>query len=228
MRHFKNRTILLIDDDPVVRVLMRKIVEGAGYEVVEADGVAKGLQKAIDIVPHAIICDIVMGSTSGYDFLTQKRSRPEIAAIPVIMASSLQDRSSVYRAVTLGASDYITKPFEARIVVQKLAKLFHSKDFLKKEFDFGRRPVITAKLKGTIVTCSEGGFVLDAPVRLQEGRVVDVQGPALREIEAQHSVIRRSDRPARITDGGHFYNDLIIAGVTASMLQALKKNIKGW
>lgn len=228
MRHFKNRTILLVEDDPVVRMLMKKIIEGAGYEVVEADSVPAGLQSAISVVPHAIICDIMMGGMTGFDFLTQKRARPEISAIPVIMASSLQDRASVYRAVSLGAIDYITKPFEARIVVQKLAKLFQSKDFLKRGFDFGQRPKVNVKTKATIVACSEGGFILDAPVRLCEGQIVDVQSPALKEIEAQHAVIRRSARPGRITDGGHFVNDLIIAGVTPEMLRALKKNIKGW
>lgn len=103
--------ILVIEDEVE---LLEEIVEWLqfeGYEVYKANGGGEGIRLALAHVPDLIISDIMMPYVDGYRVLLELRTKPATALIPFIFLSALADRRDVRRGMSLGADDYVTKPF---------------------------------------------------------------------------------------------------------------------
>ncbi len=103
-----NRTIMLVDDDPVFRRFTSVILENAGYTVIEAEHGLDGLQVLRQETPDLILCDISMPILNGIEF-AEEVSR-EYPNIPVIVISASDDMSDVARALRFGVKDFLTKP----------------------------------------------------------------------------------------------------------------------
>lgn len=102
--------ILVIDDDPDVRQLLRSFLLRHGYEVFEAAGGEQGLAMAKSSSPTIITLDAKMPGLNGWETLSQLKEDPETANIPVIMLTILDDKGA--RGFALGAADYLTKPID--------------------------------------------------------------------------------------------------------------------
>ena len=118
-------TILVVDDEEYVRKLLQRMLEEAGYGVVM---VATG-HEALDRLSHAninlVLLDIRMPGLDGFQTLNLIR---EQSNIPVIMLTGIGEVSSVRDALTLGADDYIRKPFRTRELLARIeAKLRRAK-----------------------------------------------------------------------------------------------------
>jgi signal transduction histidine kinase/DNA-binding response OmpR family regulator len=103
--------ILIIEDDPVSRNLLKNIFQNEGYEIREAtDGVA-GLEMALEDPPDLVCLDIILPGLSGYEICRSLRHDVNCAKIPVLMITSLSKREDIVKGLKSGANDYITKPF---------------------------------------------------------------------------------------------------------------------
>jgi two-component system chemotaxis response regulator CheY len=113
--------ILVVDDSPTIRKAIRRILEQLGHVVEEVgDG-----QEAIDRLDSggrfdAILCDIDMPVMDGLAFLGELPKHPRISAPPIIMCTTHTSFDKISIALTLGASEYIMKPFDADIISSKL------------------------------------------------------------------------------------------------------------
>jgi signal transduction histidine kinase/DNA-binding response OmpR family regulator len=112
-------TILTIDDDPTVGHLLKDYLEKDGFQVVVATSGVQGLQLAREIRPALITIDVMMPEMDGWEVLNVLKSDPELALIPVIMLTIVDDKNKGY---TLGASDYITKPINWQQLSNILSK----------------------------------------------------------------------------------------------------------
>jgi CheY-like chemotaxis protein len=101
--------ILTIDDDPVARELLHRALTREGYNVVSAADGEQGLRLARDRRPGAIILDVRMPGRDGWSVLAALKADPELAHIPVIMATMVDERS---KGRTLGAAEFILKPID--------------------------------------------------------------------------------------------------------------------
>lgn len=101
--------ILVIDDEPSARDLLRRMLEKEGYQVVTAAGGAEGLQRAQELRPALITLDLMMPQIDGWAVLTALKEDPDLATIPVVMVSMVEGRSLSY---ALGAADYLHKPID--------------------------------------------------------------------------------------------------------------------
>jgi two-component system chemotaxis response regulator CheY len=115
------RRILVIDDSSAIRKAIRRILEPLEYDVVEAEDGAKALE-AVHANPDltAILCDIDMPVMDGLTFLEQLRKSGGSAPPPIIMCTTHTAFEKIQMAITLGASEYIMKPFDAEIITSKL------------------------------------------------------------------------------------------------------------
>jgi CheY-like chemotaxis protein len=102
-------TILVVDDDPAVRDLMERLLSREGFRVESAAGGEDGLRLARALRPDLITLDVLMPGLDGWAVLTALKADSELADIPVIMLTMLDDKSVGY---ALGASDYVTKPID--------------------------------------------------------------------------------------------------------------------
>lgn len=116
-------TVLIIDDDPLIRRMVRALLEGEGFTVYEAENGAQGLEMAARIRPGLIILDVMMPVLNGYEVLKALRSRLEFVDIPVLMLTAESDQKSELYALELGADDYIRKPFVPQLLVARVKAL---------------------------------------------------------------------------------------------------------
>jgi CheY-like chemotaxis protein len=112
-------TVLVIDDDPNVRDLMRRFLGKEGFRVETASGGEKGLQVAKELQPDVITLDALMPGMDGWSVLAALQADPELADIPVIMLTIVDDTN---RGYALGASDYMNKPIDRDRLVAILQK----------------------------------------------------------------------------------------------------------
>ncbi|MCK5884656.1 MAG: response regulator, partial [Bacteriovoracaceae bacterium] len=84
----KGKIALIIDDDPSVRALACKVVEGIGFEVMEASGVIEALRMIKERVPHLILLDLNMPEVKGVSFLKMAQQNSKLHYIPVVVFST--------------------------------------------------------------------------------------------------------------------------------------------
>jgi CheY-like chemotaxis protein len=111
--------VLVIDDDVVVRELMQRHLQREGFAVETAPSGAEGLQRARQVRPMAITLDVMMPGMDGWSVLQVLKADPQLAEIPVVLVSMVDDQSKGY---ALGAADYLTKPVERERLVRVLEK----------------------------------------------------------------------------------------------------------
>ncbi|TGV04337.1 response regulator [Flavivirga rizhaonensis] len=104
-------TVLLIEDDAVLRENIAELLELSGYKVLTASNGKTGVSKAKKQHPDIIICDIMMPELDGYSALKTLSKNKLTKYIPFIFLSAKTERSDVRKGMNLGADDYITKPF---------------------------------------------------------------------------------------------------------------------
>ena len=113
-------SILIIDDDPTVRDLMKRQLERDGFGVIIAEDGVTGIETAIKVKPDAIVLDILMPGMDGWSVLRSLKANDETSNIPVIMASILDEKN---RGYSLGAADYLSKPVERDRLISSIEKL---------------------------------------------------------------------------------------------------------
>jgi CheY-like chemotaxis protein len=120
-----SRTVLVVDDEPDILLAARLMLEAAGCTVIEAASGEEALELATtqpDDV-EAIFLDLRMPGLSGWEMLEELRAK-EIFRPPVIVFSAYSDPVAVERSVALGASAYLSKPFQAADLTRVLEAIF--------------------------------------------------------------------------------------------------------
>jgi CheY-like chemotaxis protein len=103
--------IVVMDDDAGTRMLVSQVLKKEGYEVLAAEDGAKGLALILEFKPDLVVSDVQMPEMDGFAVLEQVRNHDQVATTPVILLTSLQDRTHMRQGMTTGADDYLTKPF---------------------------------------------------------------------------------------------------------------------
>ncbi|MES2465298.1 MAG: response regulator, partial [Armatimonadota bacterium] len=112
-------TVLVIDDDPGARDLMRRYLIREGYRVEEAANGREGVEKAKQIKPTAITLDVMMPGMDGWAVLQELKADAELADVPVVMVTMVDDRNLGY---ALGATEYLTKPVDRQRLLSILSR----------------------------------------------------------------------------------------------------------
>ena len=108
--------ILIVDDEPDVRYLMRLIFEGAGYQVTEARHGVAGLKSVKARQPDLVTTDVMMPMMDGLEFIERLRGDPETAAIPILVVSGNSELATT-------ANTRLGKPFDPRALLDAAALL---------------------------------------------------------------------------------------------------------
>ncbi|MBS1963274.1 MAG: response regulator [Bdellovibrionales bacterium] len=132
MASLAGKNILVIDDAADMRLLARKILEVDGATVSDVASIDAGIALAREKVPHLIVVDLELPEKTGFDFLEFRRGDALFQAIPSLVLSGRKDRESVQRAISLGADDYVLKPFRATLMLQKVRKALKLTSFYRK------------------------------------------------------------------------------------------------
>lgn len=118
------RSVLVVEDDPGVRYLLRFILEQDGWRVMEAvDGpdALRAIHKGE--VADAVMLDIMLPHVDGLQLLDVLRASPRWSGVPVMMVTARGDEAAVKRALAAGADDYLAKPFDPAELAARLRRL---------------------------------------------------------------------------------------------------------
>ena len=109
--------ILIIEDEPAIRDILRELLTDAGYEVEEAADGLEGVEKFRAGSFSLVLLDLMLPKLDGYGVCEQIRA---VSDVPVIMITALSGEEAEVRAFELRADDYITKPFSLRLVLMRV------------------------------------------------------------------------------------------------------------
>jgi signal transduction histidine kinase/CheY-like chemotaxis protein len=162
--------VLVIDDDATARELIADHLKAEAFSVVTAAGGVEGLKLAKELRPTAITLDVMMPDLDGWSVLAALRQDPELAEIPVIMITIVDEHR---RGIALGAAGYLTKPID-RERLQRLVSRFRAPvpptRVLLVEDDAVQRERMRGWLEGPQWAVREAGNGREALDRLQQGK----------------------------------------------------------
>ncbi len=114
--------ILVIDDDPDLREMLRFLLTQANYDVVQAADGLEGLRLAWEDQPDLILLDVMLPTVDGHQVLQRLREVPETDGIPIIMLTAISTAKRVQSLIDQGATDYVVKPFEPYALLDRVKR----------------------------------------------------------------------------------------------------------
>ena len=104
--------VLIVDDERTNRDTLESILEGEDYQLEMAESGLEALAKTREFLPDLILLDVMMPGMTGYEVCSKIRSENDIAEIPIILVTALNDRASYLQGIESGADDFISKPVD--------------------------------------------------------------------------------------------------------------------
>jgi len=172
------RRVLVVDDEPDITGLVAYHLAKAGYRVSTAHNGTEALKSARQERPDLVVLDLMLPGISGYEVLADLRRRPETSAVGVILLTARKDEADRVKGLSLGADDYVAKPFSPQELVLRVSAVL-------------RRLSAPAVASGGVL--SAGPLTLDPHAHrvIVEGREV---GLTAIEFKLLHTLMERTGR----------------------------------
>ena len=116
----KDTRVLIVDDDPDIRSLLRELLERAGFEVADAPDGKAALREVFETRPDLVVLDVTMPELDGWKTLDRIR---DVSGVPVMMLTANASEVEKVRALGAGADDYVVKPFGRQELVARVQAL---------------------------------------------------------------------------------------------------------
>ncbi|MEM9448967.1 MAG: response regulator [Cyanobacteria bacterium P01_E01_bin.6] len=193
--------ILIVDDNPDNLEILEQTLKREGYAVrTAADGI-DALEQVGEELPDLILLDVMMPHLDGFETCSRLKTHEKTSKVPIIFMTALADTESKIHGLSLGAVDYITKPFSrgevlARVKTQwslqhLMRTLNHQNDQLQKEI--GKRQYVEAELRQFNEQLEQGVLIHDA--ELQQEQIKLMQQEKLAVLEALASGVVNATKP---------------------------------
>ena len=148
--------VLVVDDDVLMRDMARESLTEAGFSVSEAENGVRALQALEHLRPDIILLDVMMPEMDGFATASAVRQLPGFEVVPILIMTALDDLDSINRAYEVGATDFITKPINWVILVQRVrymtraARMMNEQKQLERELQQAQKLEAVATLAGGI------------------------------------------------------------------------------
>ncbi|MBY0470420.1 response regulator [bacterium] len=216
--------ILLVEDVPDIRLLTRKVIEGDGGIVREADSIEVAEKLTSEYSPNLILLDLSFSGKSGFDFLEGRQKDQDLKKIPVIVLSGSKDKDSVSRAIALGANDYILKPFRSVTLLQKLRRTLLGNSVQKHTFE--EMLTATFTLSADIRQMSEGGLMLECPVKIAPMQELALESELLVDLKGSNAILRSAEKISKYLGTNRYINHVIFFGINDLIAKKIRTRIK--
>lgn len=117
------KTILIVDDEEYIVTSLEYVMKSAGFDVVVAYDGDEAIDKVTATVPDLLITDIMMPKLNGFDLCEKIRANPLWKSIRIIILTAKGRDSEREKGLSLGADDYMTKPFSTRELLKRVKEL---------------------------------------------------------------------------------------------------------
>ncbi len=122
------QSILVVDDEKDILELVRYNLDRNGYNVLTANSGDAALELAAAKLPDLILLDLMLPGMNGTEVTRRLKSDPRTAGIPIVMLTAKSEETDVVVGLTLGADDYVTKPFSMKILLARLNTVLRRTD----------------------------------------------------------------------------------------------------
>ncbi len=170
-------TILIVEDDPAIRLGLEKNLAYEGFTVLTAPDGETGLELAFESRPDLIVLDLMLPGLNGYEICRSVRKHDSAVAILILSAKGME--SDKVLGLDVGADDYVSKPFSVKEVLARVRALLRKKRALEGEaepYTFGRAELDfegrTLRIDGALVETSKKEFELLRLLIRNRGRVL--------------------------------------------------------
>ena len=116
-------SILLVDDDPNLRDMLRAMLEMGGFAVIEAEDGLDALEKLEEITPDVLVLDVMMPNLDGVSLCKQLRNDAEFVSLPIIILSGKTQHRAVEEGMAAGANLYLCKPITVDELIRSVREL---------------------------------------------------------------------------------------------------------
>jgi signal transduction histidine kinase len=122
----KKASILIVDDDDIVRAIMRAELEAEGFDIIEAADGVEACNHCWSQLPDLVIADVIMPRMDGFTLCRELRANPVSQYIPILQATGLDDIASIEKAYEAGATDFIGKPLKWAVLKHRVRYVLRS------------------------------------------------------------------------------------------------------
>ena len=186
--------IMIVEDDEVIASAIQKHLETWNYEVDVIDDFEHVLEKYVQIQPELILLDISLPFYNGYHWCEQIR---KISSVPIIFISSASENMNIVMAISMGADDFITKPFDFSVLTAKIQAL------LRRTYSFSKSMQVLT-YKELVLN------ILDATISYQE-QTIDLTKNELKILqilfEKSETFVSRDDLMMALWQSNEFIDD---------------------
>lgn len=221
--------ILIADDDPDILKIGEAVLVSAGHIVFTAADAIRAMEMLNGTLDFdMLLSDVNMPHYSGYELVGTLRKSGRFNNLAIAMLTGLRDRKDVEKAVQAGADDYIVKPLDPLILIQKVNALFEKRPPQKHpEIHLRGSELSAASLvkRLTVESVSELGVQVTADFELKAGMVLDISSEFFKTLEVVPPPMRvlRVEMDIDPKTGTFYRAQLIYLGATESMLQKIRK-----
>lgn len=135
------KKILVIEDNKEILENTAEILELSNYHVLGASNGKEGVEKALSTKPDLILCDIMMPEIDGYGVLHMVQKNPDLQNTPFIFLTAMTEKEEIRKGMSLGADDYITKPFDPTDLLNAIESRLRKSEQLKQRISGGLKGV---------------------------------------------------------------------------------------
>ncbi len=115
--------IMVVDDDPVVRILVTEFLTSQGYSVNVVENGEECLRSLKETRPDILLVDCIMPDINGFDVIRSVRNNPQTADLPIVMMSSEIDTEALAHTHNVSADAYVLKPFGMREILMAVQNI---------------------------------------------------------------------------------------------------------
>jgi DNA-binding response OmpR family regulator len=179
--------ILIVDDDADILRLVERVLKMSGHDVFTACDAMKAMDLLNVSVYDLLISDANMPRFSGFELIRTVKNNKKFSRMAIAMLTGLREKKDIEKAIRVGIDDYIVKPIEPALLVQKVDALFHKKPPMEKlEIDL---PETTSYAKAEmgvssqIIRVSDTDLTLKTNIEFLEGMNVQLQTDLFKKID---------------------------------------------
>lgn len=165
---------LVVDDDPAILKITSRLIETQGHEVECCENALDAIQTLSELTYDILITDATMPAHSGFDLIRSLKKRPELNYLSIAMLTGRSEKSDIEHALELGVQDYIVKPIDPALFVEKVVRLSerHRKKKHQKPVKSKYNSEMLVPIK--IVRMTDIGVSIESPYPLSKGTVVTI------------------------------------------------------
>lgn len=219
--------ILIVDDDPAILKLTKRLLELKSYGVDCCENALDAIQKLGELTFDILITDATMPAHSGFDLIRTVKKRKDLNYLTIAMLTGRSEKSDIQQAVELGVQDYIVKPIDPEVFLEKVEKLVERHRKKKEQKPASDKTMGEMLLSVQVVRITDIGITIETPFPLQKGSEIKVNVAELRNEgirQNTYKVIFSSDTG----DSKFAIAELILLNINPKEQRILTKLSRKW